>query len=71
MPASLKETDHPTVRWHRQRLGPARLDYLGNLPLTIDFYLSGKRVRLFHASQQGIFHRVHMNDTPEKPYGHV
>jgi predicted phosphodiesterase len=62
----LEETDHPTVRWHRQRLGPARLDYLRSLPLTIEFYLSGKRVRLFHASQQGIFHRVHMNDTAEK-----
>ena len=25
--------------------------------------MSGKRVRLFHASQEGIYHRVHMNGT--------
>ena len=61
----LRETDNPTLEWHRRRLGPARLAYLATLPGTIDFVMSGKRVRLFHASQQGIYHRVHMNDAPE------
>jgi predicted phosphodiesterase len=52
-------------RWHQYRLGQARLDYLATLPYTIEFVMSGKQVRLFHASQQGIYHRVHMNDTHE------
>jgi protein phosphatase len=62
----VSETDDPTLLWHQQRLGGERLDYLKNLPHTIEFYMSGKRVRLFHASQKGIHHRVHMNDTPDK-----
>ena len=55
----------PVLQWHRRRLGAGRLDYLASLPNTIEFTMSGKRVRLFHASQQGIYHRVHMNDTPD------
>jgi protein phosphatase len=61
----LATTDRPTLQWHQQRLGTARLDYLASLPTTIEFRMSGKRVRLFHASQQGIYHRVHMNDTQD------
>ncbi len=61
----LAATDHPTLRWHQHRLGRARLDYLAILPGTIEFVMSGKQIRLFHASQQGIYHRVHMNDTSE------
>lgn len=56
------ETDKPTLAWHRRRLGQARLDYLKTLPVTIDFTMSGKRVRLFHASHLGVYHRVRMND---------
>lgn len=61
----LKELDNPVVQWHQQRLGPTRLAYLATLPTTLELVLSGKRVRLFHASHQGIYHRVHMNDTHE------
>jgi protein phosphatase len=56
-------TDNPTLQWHQQRLGSTRLEYLASLPNTLEFAMSGKRVRLFHASQQGIYHRVHMNDS--------
>lgn len=41
-------------RWHQAQLGSERLHYLRNLPNTIDFQLSGKRVRLFHASAQSV-----------------
>jgi protein phosphatase len=61
----LRATDNPTLLWHQQRLGASRLAYLATLPTTIEFVMSGKAVRLFHASQQGIYHRVHMNDSPE------
>lgn len=47
-----------TRRWHQTQLGAERLDYLRTLPNTIDFLLSGKRVRLFHASAQDIYYRV-------------
>ncbi|MBA3943882.1 MAG: metallophosphoesterase [Herpetosiphonaceae bacterium] len=57
--------DHPTAQWHRERLGVQRLDELARLPHTIDFWLSGQQVRLFHASQIGIYHRVYMTDSLE------
>lgn len=45
-------------QWNRERLGQARLDYLRALPFAIDFTVSGRRVRLYHASAQSIYHRV-------------
>lgn len=49
-----------TVQWHRAQLGEERLAYLAALPGSFDFMLSGRWVRLFHASQMGVFDRVHM-----------
>lgn len=58
----LAETDKPTLAWHRQRLGQERLAYLKTLPATIEFVMSGKQIRLFHASPISVYHRVRMND---------
>ncbi|WP_438446488.1 metallophosphoesterase family protein [Gorillibacterium sp. sgz5001074] len=44
--------------WHRDRLGPDRLRYLEHLPYSHDFYMSGRKIRLFHASAKGLYHRV-------------
>lgn len=52
--------------WHQDRLGPERLAYLGALPFAFDFTLSGKRIRLVHASPQGTFHRVHQSGPVER-----
>lgn len=62
----LKATDNPTLLWHQQRLGAERLEYLRQLPHSIDFWMSGRRVRLFHASQQSVYYRVRMEDPREK-----
>ena len=45
-------------QWHRNQLGEERLTYLRTLPYAVDLLLSGRRVRLFHASAKGIYHRV-------------
>lgn len=50
------------TQWHRARLGAERLHYLRTLPNTIELQMSGKRIRLFHASQQSIYHRVFKDD---------
>jgi len=55
-------TDNPTILWHRARLGDGRLDYLRTLPACVEFLMSGKRVRLFHASPQSVHHRVRQRD---------
>lgn len=61
-----RETDHPVFLWHQERLGRERLEYLGALPNTIDFLMSGRKARLYHASHKSLYHRVHMNDPAEK-----
>lgn len=57
--ANEQNTFSDTSHWHREQLGKERLEYLANLPHTIDFLLSGRRVRLFHASAEGVYTRVH------------
>ncbi len=54
------------IDWHRSRLGPERLENLARLRFSIDFLLSGRKVRLLHASPQGLFYRVFHNDPTEK-----
>jgi len=61
-----KHYDNPTLIWQQQRLGQERLDYLAGLPNTFDFVFSGRKVRLFHASQKGVYYRVHAWDPEEK-----
>jgi protein phosphatase len=53
-----RETNSHTRLWHQAQLGRARLAYLRQLPNTIDFSISGKQIRLFHASAQSAHHRV-------------
>jgi protein phosphatase len=60
------DKDYPMLRWHRQRLGRERLEYLRDLPPVFNFRISGRKVRLYHASHIGVAHRVHMNDSEEK-----
>lgn len=60
------EGDLPQNLWHRAQIGPARCEYLRGLPGSFDFLLSGHRVRLFHASSTGIYHRVRMLGPPDE-----
>lgn len=45
--------------WYQKQLGEERIRYLTNLPLSAQFYMSGRLVRLFHASADNLFHRVY------------
>lgn len=61
------DNDTPSVRYYKEQLGPARLDFLRNLSEFVEFYFSGKVVRLFHAHPLDVFTRVHFNsDTADK-----
>lgn len=42
--------------WSRNKVGEERLEYLDNLPVFYEFYLSGHLVRLFHASPYSLEH---------------
>jgi protein phosphatase len=53
-----KISDNTTVVWHQNKLGKVRLEYLRNLPFSIEFYMSGKFIRLFHASPRSVNERI-------------
>jgi len=52
-----KQDYEPSI-WQQNQLGKERLAYLGSLPFHYDFYMSGKYIRLYHASAKSVHHRV-------------
>lgn len=54
--------------WSRDKIGEERANYIYNLPISTEFYISGYLVRLFHASPfslEHIFNPMYSNiDTP-------
>lgn len=61
-----KTSDHNTVIWHQNKLGKQRLEYLSKLPFSIEFFMSGKFIRLFHASPRSIYERIQPWDSLEQ-----
>lgn len=61
-----EKCDNDVLRWHRKKLGSERLEYLRQLPLYTEFYLSGRLIRLFHAAPEDVFHRVHADAATEE-----
>ncbi|MCP5099799.1 MAG: metallophosphoesterase family protein [Chloroflexi bacterium] len=57
-----EESDNPILSWHQDRLGEERLAYLNQLPPSYDFVISGKCIRLFHASQTSVYTRIYPSD---------
>lgn len=50
--------DQPLARWYLARLGSDRLAYLAALPFSLDMVLSGRHIRLLHASPQSVYEHV-------------
>jgi protein phosphatase len=58
--------EDPVLKWHQDRLGPQRIRYLSELPYSYDFMMSGRLIRLFHASAKSVYHRVQPWSTNEE-----
>ncbi|WP_337034522.1 metallophosphoesterase family protein [Paenibacillus illinoisensis] len=58
--------DNENFTWQAARLGTERLEYLKSLPFSHQFELSGRTIRLVHASPQSVYHRVQPWDEMEK-----
>mgnify|MGYP000102431524 CR=1 FL=1 len=56
----MTERNDEALIWHQDRLGEERLEYMRGLPLYAEFYMSGKLIRLCHASPNDLFHRVYL-----------
>ncbi|MDR3601669.1 MAG: metallophosphoesterase family protein [Desulfosporosinus sp.] len=54
------------LRWHQKKLGLERLKYMKELPIYKEFYISGKLLRLCHASPNDLFHRVYLSTIQSK-----
>lgn len=50
--------DSPALTWWREELRTDQLPWLQNLPLAHDLVISGRRIRLFHASATSVHTRV-------------
>lgn len=57
--------DSDVISWHRDKIGKMREAYLSTLPMYAEFFISGKLIRLCHASPHDVFNRVH-KWTPDK-----
>lgn len=42
--------------WSREKIGEERANFLYNLPISTEFYMSGRLIRLFHASPYSLSH---------------
>ncbi|MED4603210.1 metallophosphoesterase family protein [Paenibacillus validus] len=51
--------DKEAGRWQQSRLSAEQLRYLSKLPFACDLRISGRRVRLVHASASSVYHRVY------------
>ncbi|MFC0681836.1 metallophosphoesterase family protein [Lysobacter korlensis] len=58
MPKPATRPRHPAVEWWREELTSDDREWLLGLPLSHDLTLSGRRVRLVHASAESVYVRV-------------
>lgn len=61
----ISEQDYLHLQWHQDQLGEERLAYMKDLPIYVEFYLSGRLVRLCHASPNDLFHRTFLSSKME------
>ncbi len=61
-----EQESNEVLRWHQKRLEVERLKYMKELPLYKEFYISGKLLRLCHASPNDLFHRVYLSTEQSK-----
>lgn len=60
------EEDSPEMRWWRDEVRTDQLEWLRGLRLAYDLVVSGRQVRLFHASARSPHHRVREDHTREE-----
>ena len=57
--------EHEILTWHRNILGEDRLKYMRALPLYTEVSMSGRLIRLCHASVKDVFYRIRATDSYE------
>ncbi|RJT77786.1 metallophosphoesterase [Arthrobacter cheniae] len=65
LPSETPEWRDDAGWWWHNELTPEDRQWLQSLPLSHDIMLSGRRIRMFHASAKSVYHRVHARHTDE------
>lgn len=58
LPDPERDYDSPAMQWWLGQLGPGQGEWLRGLPFCHDFRMSGRQIRLFHASETTVHRRV-------------
>ncbi|MBP3949551.1 metallophosphoesterase family protein [Bacillus suaedae] len=59
-------SEYKTIQWHQAQLSDKQNEYLRSLPFSTEFWMSGKFIRLFHASPRSAYERVQPWDSYDK-----
>ena len=52
--------------WNKETIGKENVKYLKSLPLSYDFYMSGLKIRLIHASPDDLYNSINYYDITTK-----
>jgi protein phosphatase len=55
-----------TIKWHQNQLTKNQMDYLKELPFSVEFIMSGRLVRMFHASPRSVYERIQPWDSLDR-----
>jgi protein phosphatase len=61
-----KPQESKTIQWHQNQLTKQQMNYLKELPFSVEFMMSGKLVRMFHASPRSVYERVQPWDSLDR-----
>ena len=61
-----KPTEIETIKWHQHQLTVQHNQFLEELPFSVEFLMSGRLIRLFHASPRSYYDRIQPWDPIER-----
>lgn len=61
-----KPQDSDVINWHQNQLTKQHINYLSELPFSVEFMMSGKLIRMFHASPRSVYERIQPWDTIDR-----
>jgi protein phosphatase len=61
-----KPNESDTIKWHQGQLTQQQKEYLRNLPFSVEFFMSGRFIRMFHASPRSVYDRIQPWDQFER-----
>lgn len=56
--SSMSKKEQERMKWNKSKLSDENVKYLKSLPYCYEFYMSGRLVRLFHATPESLYHMV-------------